>query len=388
VIRIYENVRRRWDVWKEKYQRYHDEIIDYELDVQGKISMHNAVVFWCYTIVLYLLDLMIWKERGKGPLLCILISVLSIVSWIICKTFLPNHKNMVLLIADIYILVLGKTLLSTNLNCSGEVSWTLLLCALIPTALISIIPSHYIFVVTILVVTDMIEHFIVEPDMVSLLYNLIDDLIIAAFCIGINIIFTKSRYAEFERKENLYSENNRDPLTRLFNRRYMERYYAACSGVMETSAMLVIDLDNFKAVNDCYGHNMGDEVLCTVGNILRRSFREIDCVARIGGDEFAIFVPEINDMGIIAERVKEILDNFPLEIGKIPNTDVSVSIGIAFKQADEQISYERLFEKADDAMYVAKKSGKKKAVVASDRYVKGMVITSEKKMEENDKKVS
>jgi diguanylate cyclase (GGDEF)-like protein len=152
--------------------------------------------------------------------------------------------------------------------------------------------------------------------------------------------------------------------------------------------MLVLDLDNFKPVNDRYGHNKGDEILCKVGNILRRSFREIDCVARIGGDEFAVFVPEINDMGVIVDRVREVLDSFPLCVGETQSTEVSISIGIAFRQAEEHISYEKLFEKADDAMYMAKKSGKRKAVVASDRYVKGMVITSEKKIGEKNKKVS
>jgi putative two-component system response regulator len=139
---------------------------------------------------------------------------------------------------------------------------------------------------------------------------------------------------------------------------------------------MVLDLDNFKMANDIYGHKKGDEVLCKVSDILRENFRDGDCVARLGGDEFIVFLPEIGQKDSVVERVQKLLDNFPIVIEGERRVEVSVSIGIAYRNPGENIEYEVLCSKADEAMYRAKKLGKGKAVISEEKNARELVIVA------------
>jgi diguanylate cyclase (GGDEF)-like protein len=224
------------------------------------------------------------------------------------------------------------------------------------------------------VVLDMVEYLIVNDALVYVFYNLMDDIVICAFCIGINIIFSRLKYEELERKENLLSQSSKDPLTGLFNRRYLERYFEEHSDWHSRCAIIMMDLDNFKMANDTFGHRKGDEVLCRVSDILRKNFRETDCVARLGGDEFAVFIPEVSKTEVIMNRVKQVLQCFPIVIDGETRVEVSVSIGAVLKGNEIAPSYAELCSKADQAMYRAKKTGKAKAVVTNDERQEETII--------------
>jgi diguanylate cyclase (GGDEF)-like protein len=206
-----------------------------------------------------------------------------------------------------------------------------------------------------------------------------DDIIIVTVCVSVNIIFAKRRFQDFERKEMLLGESSRDPLTQLYNRRYLERYFIRETQQEEVCALVMLDLDNFKAANDVHGHKAGDEVLRKTSNILRRSFRESDCVARLGGDEFAVYLPKLPDEQLVVHRVQSVLRQFPivLEEEGLERTEVSVSIGITCKKAGEDITYEQLCDKTDVAMYSAKRAGKAQAFLISERTGRTLVITAE-----------
>jgi diguanylate cyclase (GGDEF)-like protein len=278
----------------------------------------------------------------------------------------------------IFILIWGKALLATNLNSDGTVSWTLLLCAIVTTSLLCIVPRQYGGIMLVIMLLDMGEYLIKHrANMTSSLYNMVDDLIIITVCIAVNVVFSKRRFQDFERKEMLLGESSRDPLTQLYNRRYLERYYIREAGKQEICALVLLDLDNFKAANDLHGHKAGDEVLRKTGNILRRSFRETDCVARLGGDEFAVFLPRLPDEQLVVHRVQSVLRQFPLILEDGERTEVSVSIGISCKKAGEDISYEQLCDKADVAMYSAKRFGKAQAFLLSENSGRTLVITAD-----------
>jgi diguanylate cyclase (GGDEF)-like protein len=239
------------------------------------------------------------------------------------------------------------------------------------TAMASIVPSYYVIVIGLAVFSDMMECIIFENDIVFIMTNFLNDMIIVTFCIGMNIIFSKRQYSEFERKEVLQGECSRDSLTGLYNRRHLERYFTLYAEDDELSAMILLDLDNFKMANDVFGHKKGDEVLCTVSDILRKNFRESDCVARLGGDEFAVFLPNISRRDIIQEKIEKVLDDFPIILEGEKEVEVSVSIGIAFK-TQKEMTYKNLCDKADAAMYEAKKLGKARAVIAEESRQEGI----------------
>ncbi len=155
-----------------------------------------------------------------------------------------------------------------------------------------------------------------------------------------------------------------DPLTQLLNRRALlqqlatevertRRYNAPLS-------ILMIDVDEFKDVNDTHGHLAGDQVLIEVALLLARTARSVDSVARYGGDEFVIAVPETGEAGAIAfaERLRDKIQSHAFDIGKGQPLKLTVSIGVAdFPEAKIE-SAEDLLECADQALYRAKAGGR------------------------------
>ncbi len=138
----------------------------------------------------------------------------------------------------------------------------------------------------------------------------------------------------------------------------------------ESGALLIIDLDNFKGVNDTYGHAVGDKVLAGVADKMRETFRQQDYLGRIGGDEFAVYlafsetVKDEERSNIIRSRAAY----FGSVVGKISEENgldraTSCSIGIAI-EPQHGMNYEELFNNADKALYLAKDAGKNQYYLA------------------------
>ncbi|HEX9860501.1 MAG TPA: sensor domain-containing diguanylate cyclase [Nitrospirota bacterium] len=157
-----------------------------------------------------------------------------------------------------------------------------------------------------------------------------------------------------------------DGLTGLFNHRHfqevLEREISRTLRYNDRFSLIIIDIDNFKQVNDKYGHQFGDQVLRKLSEILLSSCRDSDTVARYGGEEFAVILPKVDSSQatLTAQRIKKDIKARSAELmdGKMPLT---VSIGIATCPADDK-SRQGLIEKADKALYTAKARGKDRAV--------------------------
>lgn len=158
--------------------------------------------------------------------------------------------------------------------------------------------------------------------------------------------------------EILINQAQRDPLTQLYNQRVSENFIQEyfCSSDKKTSdALLVIDIDDFKTVNDTFGHLEGNEVLVAVSKILLQNTCDKDIVARIGGDEFMIFIKSLTN-DLVIKATNNIL-NDTSKIKVKDNHKITLSIGIAFVN-DSIKSYKDLFSKADKALYISKAAGK------------------------------
>lgn len=176
--------------------------------------------------------------------------------------------------------------------------------------------------------------------------------------------------AEKQAERALQDRAERDSLTKLLNkhagRKQAEEYFSRFpDGV--SSAMMIIDLDNFKQVNDQYGHLFGDAVLTKVAREIKKLFRNQDIVSRIGGDEFLVLMRGVADRKLVESRCQRLLNMFRAVLQdqkvKLP---LSCSIGIALSPEHGKTYYE-LFNRADQALYWAKAKGKNNFVIYDEK---------------------
>jgi diguanylate cyclase (GGDEF)-like protein/PAS domain S-box-containing protein len=154
-----------------------------------------------------------------------------------------------------------------------------------------------------------------------------------------------------------------DPLTGLANRRKfdqeLERHVAQVRRYGPEGALLVLDVDHFKQVNDTLGHNAGDELIISIASVLRDRLRDSDVLARLGGDEFAVLLPkadEVEAAQVAGALVHGVCTNAALLGGE--RKRVTASVGVAVFDNAESLSAETILAKADLAMYDAKEAGR------------------------------
>jgi diguanylate cyclase (GGDEF)-like protein len=156
-----------------------------------------------------------------------------------------------------------------------------------------------------------------------------------------------------------------DGLTDIFNKSYFFETINLIPNIKDLNyAIVIIDLDDFKSVNDTYGHPMGDMVLKTVAKIIQNSTRSSDIVARYGGDEIIIFEQNFTDKEKIRNRIELMRDT--IERTKITFEESTISITASFGvyvKAGESLTLNEVIKKADDIMYESKNAGKNRVTI-------------------------
>lgn len=163
-----------------------------------------------------------------------------------------------------------------------------------------------------------------------------------------------------ESVQETQSELEKDSLTGFLNRKYFEeKINNYLLQPKSRGTFFMMDLDNFKTVNDTYGHVAGDELIHIFSEVLRANTRENDFVCRIGGDEFAVFFPEMDKDYVISKRAESIIEMFAKRKEEEGYGICLVSIGIMTKYiSDRDVDCDMLYEKADKALYYVKNNGK------------------------------
>lgn len=184
--------------------------------------------------------------------------------------------------------------------------------------------------------------------------------------------FLSAGSAEVPYLSGLYTAANKDPLTKLYNRRYFEenahRALKISARTNKLVSLLVFDLDNFKNINDTYGHSIGDIVLSRVSERLLDCVRAEDLLARVGGEEFVLLLPEATHEGAVrlAERILRTVREVSFLDVSGPKL-VTISIGISFLDYSS-LSYfgsdlKKIFDEADKALYRSKENGRNQITV-------------------------
>ena len=156
------------------------------------------------------------------------------------------------------------------------------------------------------------------------------------------------------------TQEGKDFFTGLLNKRACKEYVQdSIATNKDIHYMAMIDIDNFKNVNDTYGHKTGDELIQAFADVIRENTRDDDFVCRMGGDEFAVFFFELEEERVICERAESIIKDFAKIRTEMGCSMCSVSIGIMTKYyGGEELDCEQLYEKADQALYYVKNNGK------------------------------
>ena len=159
-----------------------------------------------------------------------------------------------------------------------------------------------------------------------------------------------------------------DPLTGFYNQRYLMRHLR---GLMATGqaggiAVMMVDVDHFKLINDRYGHPVGDRALKAIADTLRSRTRVFDSIARYGGEEFVVVMPGAGpqDAQAAAERLRQAIERLPFSPEAEATHPLTVSIGVAFSSSRNH-SAELLLQAADQAMYRAKRGGRNRVELAA-----------------------
>ena len=159
-------------------------------------------------------------------------------------------------------------------------------------------------------------------------------------------------------REKLQELANKDQLTGLFARGYLDRHMSESFENGKGGVFLLLDVDNFKQINDNHGHAVGDQVLKQTAKVLQECIGEEDVAGRWGGEEFALYVP-----GATLKRGKEVANRVLQQIPLATNPSITVSIGVSeWNPLFSNETYQQLFQQADEALYKAKSNGKNQVV--------------------------
>ncbi|MCR5289103.1 MAG: diguanylate cyclase [Treponema sp.] len=199
----------------------------------------------------------------------------------------------------------------------------------------------------------------IEKDISIFRIDLVNVVCFLTLALYINTMQQIRRFGDYYHSYIIKRQRDIDPLTGLLNKTALElRIRALLSASNVHGALMILDMDNFKSVNDHYGHAVGDYVITIFGKCLENFTRNTDIVGRFGGDEFIIFFPDLNDAEELMTRAKELITEIHTFFAQtVEVEDVTVSIGCTVV-TDNCRDYEILFNHIDKALYRAKAAGK------------------------------
>lgn len=183
-----------------------------------------------------------------------------------------------------------------------------------------------------------------------------------------NVLESNYRFREMVKEYNSMSTQVKtDLMTGLINRASAEEMMTQrLLSATSTCVMIMLDIDNFKRINDTYGHDYGDKAICAVADKLRLFFRKEDIIARMGGDEFAVFVGEIPDMEVIKNKAHQLCASMADIMINGNKTEITCSAGIAIATG-KTYSFGVLYRNADQALYDAKCHGRNTVSIFSKK---------------------
>lgn len=208
---------------------------------------------------------------------------------------------------------------------------------------------------------------VINKESMMRVYDLINCAVFLPVSLVLETMVEKRKFQQFQLQRKIEGERDTDGLTTLLTRDAGQQMIELLlrDGAVKKASLVMMDLDNFKDINDTYGHPAGDVVLGAVGDMLEHSFRDTDVLVRFGGDEFMLLLPDISDR----EDVKVCMEKIRTRLATmatIPRYKQTASFGVAFFPEHGK-TFEELFAQADKALYAAKYSGKNASCIYQEK---------------------
>lgn len=364
----------------QELQKMKQSSIDYRKDMEEHNRITQQVFSAClfffivlHVIIIHLVNFQRHEQFYAALWLSALQIAASLTFFFLFKNYFSSHKKYLLLAGYLNIF---QTILLLELQYylyDEYISYTIIVGIVLCTAL-SII-GHvrwYSLILLIGLSTDITITIMKNPSFIhshEITMYILDNIFIFIIAVGMNYSATCLKYHDFAAKREILFLSERDSLTGLLNRKSLESAVERYTQSNGLCAMILLDLDNFKALNDTLGHYAGDDCLRATAEELTKVFRSTDYVSRLGGDEFTIFLPDIQNTAFVKDRANILLKKIPrsytYQDGEIK---VTCSVGIAFLSTNQDDLYESLYKAADSAMYVSKESGKNMVTVFANEF--------------------
>jgi diguanylate cyclase (GGDEF)-like protein len=184
---------------------------------------------------------------------------------------------------------------------------------------------------------------------------------VGAGCVVLGVLLLRWLPAAVRERSDMERQATTDGMTGLWNRRQFiiltEVEWQRCRRYQRPMSLIILDIDQFKSINDLHGHDAGDQVIIRVAEVCSAKRRMSDIVARLGGEEFAVLLPEtgLSDAQVFAERLRDAISN---EIVRVANHRIAMTVSIGATDLSDATSIAELIKHADLALYEAKLSGR------------------------------
>lgn len=344
----------KWKKDREVFFTFKNDVANYNINAMRKMSIVGFVGS------LFLVIASLPPFRFLSLLECYAaLTVVFGIMLLLSSTILKKYTQLILPFYYLFIIILliFSIVMGTYLGTDTNATTFLILLLAIPLFIIDKPYKIDIVLVIMSLIFCVLVHFTKSGEIHDL--DISNGVVICLLSIVVNRQSIRYKMTDIVIKHELKSQRDMDMLTKLNNRGAFERGVAQyIHDSNKNSVMMIMDIDNFKSVNDTMGHSYGDMVLQLVGEYLKSTFRTTDIVSRLGGDEFVAFLPAVSDMNIITKKVTDLINrikNIPIE-SETP-CKIGASVGLA-QYPKDGCTFEDLYKQADLALYVAKKNGK------------------------------